>query len=107
MCEALTALFVVFATVFLIEMIRAWVRSMLRSEIDCCGAFIVIPLRKGDQNIEIIIREVLKKYADISPSMKVFVWNIDGESEPLTICQKLREDIGGFDIVDDISSDIL
>lgn len=107
MCEALTALFVVLATVFLIEMIRIFVRSLLRSEINCSGLFIVIPLRKDSENIEITIREVLCKFADIIPHMKVYVWNIDGEYEALTICQKLREDIGGFDIVDNISSDIL
>lgn len=107
MCEALTALFVLTATVFIIEFIRVWVHSRLRAEINCCGAFIVIPLRKDSENIEMTIREVLSKSADIAPNMKICVWNIDGECEALTICQKLREDIGGFDIVDDISSDIL
>lgn len=107
MCEALTALFVVLATVFLIEMIREWVRSLLRSELKCSGVFIVIPLRKDSENIEMTIREVLFKSAEIVPNMKICVWNIDGECEALTICQKLREDIGGFDIVDNISSDIL
>lgn len=103
MCEALTALFIVAATVSLIEMVRRWVRSLLRSEISCCGAFMVIPLRRDSVNIELTIREILRK----SPDIKIYVWNIDGECEALTICQKLREDIGGFDIVDDISSDIL
>lgn len=107
MCEALTALFVFAATVFLIEMVRIWVRSLLRSEVSCCGAFIVIPLRKDSENIEMTIREVLRKSADIAPNLKILVWNIEGECEALTICQKLREDTGGFDIVDDISSDIL
>ncbi len=107
MCEAFLALFIVAAAAFLIEIVHKLVHSLLRKHKGSSGAFIVIPLRRDTDNIEMTVREMLQKTADIDPAMKIYVWNIDGECEALTICQKLMEDVGGFEIVDNLTSGIL
>ena len=103
MSEIFWAVFVVFTTVFLIETVHICVRSILRGGSSCGAAFIVIPLRKDSQDIEMTIRGILRKASD----MKIYVWNIDGGNEELIICRKLLEDLGGFEIVESISSEIL
>lgn len=103
MSEILFAIFVVLATVFIIETVHIYVCSMLRDDGSLGVAFIVIPLRKDSTDIEMTIREILRKASD----MKIYVWNIDGGDEELIICRKLLEDLGGFEIVESISSEIL
>lgn len=103
MSEMFWAVFVVFTTVFLIETVHICVRGILRGGNSCETAFIVIPLRKDSQDIEMTIRGILRRASD----MKIYVWNIDGGNEELIICRKLLEDLGGFEIVESISSEIL
>lgn len=103
MSEMFLALFVVFATVFIIETVHICVCGMLRDDSSFGAAFIVIPLRKDTRDIEMTIRGILRKSSD----MKIYVWNIDGSEEELIICRKLLEDLGGFEIVESISSEIL
>ena len=103
MSEMFLAVFVVLATVFIIETVHICVCGFLKDDRSFGAAFIVIPLRKDSTDIEMTIRDVLRKASD----MKIYVWNIDGGDEELIICRKLLEDFGGFEIVENISSEIL
>ena len=100
MHDGLISILIVAVIVAVIEAANLFVHCLMsRSQDRSADAFVIIPLDPDRHDSEYVLRELMGKLSDADLHMKIYVLNMGADETELEICRKLRDDIGGFEIV--------
>lgn len=104
MHEGLISVLIVALVVAVIEAANFIIHCLMsKAQSASADVFAVIPLDSDRHNSEYVLREFMGKISDADLHMKIYVLNMGADETELEICRKLRDDIGGFEIVNCIN----
>jgi len=104
MHDGLISILIVAVIVAVIEAANFFIHCLMsKAEDRSADVFVVIPLDSDRHDSEYVLRELMGKLSDADLHMKIYVLNMGADETELEICRKLRDDIGGFEIVNCIN----